>query len=449
MERKRILLWIVGAMVLLAPGVFAQYLTFDQVWVDSLAGRQYNVRSVAFGQNDVLFAGTMGRGLWRSSDYGDTWAPVGGFVDPSVWDIAARRSSGLMLAASYSRGLYRSNDNGATGTMLTGNLGLTDSIEWGVSVLMVPSGDIFFGSAGYGIFKSTDGGNSWQEKNNGLVRSPSGYYYLTRSLTVNAHGELFVIVGSDEGYDSNRGIFKSTDGGEHWFREYVGMDYGIPLKRIVVSPVNDYLITVSGFLPPYGGIFRSTDRGASWERVFNGASSWWGLGVNRDGLFFAGARSDGVYRSNVQGLDWTLAGDPAADVQAITFDLHGRMFLGTSDGVFRSRESTTGIEENGVTSSLTCALESNYPNPFNPATEIGFRIVADGFVSLKVYDVLGKEVRTLVNEELKAGSYEKTFDATGLASGVYFYRLQAHPSSSSVGGQAGEFVSTKRLLLLK
>jgi len=435
---KRMLILLVGAMVLLGPGVSAQYLTFDQVWVDSLAGRQYNVRSVAFGQNDVLFAGTIGRGLWRSSDYGDTWAPVGGFVDPSVWDIAARRSSGLMLAASYSRGLYRSNDNGATGTMLTGTLGLTDSIEWGVSVLMVPSGDIFFGSAGYGIFKSTDGGNSWQEKNNGLVRSPLGYYYLTRSLTVNAHGELFVIVGSDEGYDSNRGIFKSTDGGEHWFRAYIGMDYGIPLKRIVVSPVNDYLIAVSGFLPPYGGIFRSTDRGASWVRVFNGASSWWGLGVNRDGLFFAGARSDGVYRSNVQGLDWTLAGDPAADVQAITFDLHGRMFLGTSDGVFRSRELTTDIDENGVTLPLTCALEQNYPNPFNPTTTIQFSLPVQSHVVLKVYNVIGEEVATLVDETQEAGFKSVVVDAGKLASGVYYYRIQA-----------GNFGETKRLLLLK
>ncbi|MBM2841379.1 MAG: 5'-Nucleotidase domain protein [Bacteroidetes bacterium] len=96
-------------------------------------------------------------------------------------------------------------------------------------------------------------------------------------------------------------------------------------------------------------------------------------------------------------------------------------------------------------------LLANYPNPFNPTTTIRFAIPVGtyGHTSLRVYDVLGREVRTLVNENLKAGSYETTFDARGLASGVYFYRLQARPSSSSVGGQAGEFVSVKRLLLLK
>ena len=83
-------------------------------------------------------------------------------------------------------------------------------------------------------------------------------------------------------------------------------------------------------------------------------------------------------------------------------------------------------------------LKQNYPNPFNPTTRIGFQIVAPGFVTLKVYDILGREVRTLVNEELKAGSYEKTFDASGLASGVYYYRIQA-----------GDFAETKKLLLLR
>ncbi len=83
-------------------------------------------------------------------------------------------------------------------------------------------------------------------------------------------------------------------------------------------------------------------------------------------------------------------------------------------------------------------LEANYPNPFNPSTKITYQIPNTNFVTLKVLDVLGREVRTLVNEELKPGRYVATLDASGLASGVYFYRLQA-----------GEFVSTKRLVLLR
>ncbi len=68
-------------------------------------------------------------------------------------------------------------------------------------------------------------------------------------------------------------------------------------------------------------------------------------------------------------------------------------------------------------------LFQNYPNPFNPITNIKFQIPQTKFLSLKVYDALGKEVRTLIEQELKPGFYETKFDAAGLASGIYFYKL--------------------------
>ena len=83
-------------------------------------------------------------------------------------------------------------------------------------------------------------------------------------------------------------------------------------------------------------------------------------------------------------------------------------------------------------------LLQNYPNPFNPGTKIEFKIPATGFVTLKVFDILGNEVATLVNEELKQGSYSFNFEAAKLASGIYFYSLKA-----------GNFNSTKKMILLK
>ena len=83
-------------------------------------------------------------------------------------------------------------------------------------------------------------------------------------------------------------------------------------------------------------------------------------------------------------------------------------------------------------------LTKNYPNPFNPTTTIGFRVMDFGLVSLRVFDVLGREVAALVNEEMHPGAYQVAFDASTLSSGVYFYRLHA-----------GEFSETKRMLLLK
>jgi hypothetical protein len=84
------------------------------------------------------------------------------------------------------------------------------------------------------------------------------------------------------------------------------------------------------------------------------------------------------------------------------------------------------------------SLEQNYPNPFNPSTTISFSIPHLSFVTLRIYDLLGRETRSLVNEEKGPGTYSVMFDATALASGVYFYRLQ------TTG-----FVETKKLMVLR
>lgn len=104
------------------------------------------------------------------------------------------------------------------------------------------------------------------------------------------------------------------------------------------------------------------------------------------------------------------------------------------DGSF-SYSNEIEVDINGVTD---FALGQNYPNPFNPATVINYQLPVNGLVTLKVYDVLGKEVITLVNEEKPAGVYEVNFNAADFASGVYVYKLQA-----------GDFVSSKKMILTK
>ena len=84
------------------------------------------------------------------------------------------------------------------------------------------------------------------------------------------------------------------------------------------------------------------------------------------------------------------------------------------------------------------SLSQNYPNPFNPKTVVSFQLPVASHVVLTVYDLLGREVAVLVNGQNAPGSYEATFDGSGLASGVYIYRLQA-----------GNFLVSKRLILLK
>jgi glucuronoarabinoxylan endo-1,4-beta-xylanase len=97
-----------------------------------------------------------------------------------------------------------------------------------------------------------------------------------------------------------------------------------------------------------------------------------------------------------------------------------------------------GVNEEKKGLPTSYALEQSYPNPFNPRTVVSSQLPVASDVTLVVYDVLGREVAVLVNERRAAGSYQDTFDASGLSSGVYIYRLRA-----------GSFVQSRTMLLLK
>lgn len=103
----------------------------------------------------------------------------------------------------------------------------------------------------------------------------------------------------------------------------------------------------------------------------------------------------------------------------------------------------SAIVEVDVNVPLQFALEQNYPNPFNPSTKIAFGLAIDSKVSLKIFNILGQEVITLINQNLSAGSHEYNFNAAGLNSGVYFYKLEA----SGIDGQ--NFSSIKKMILTK
>ena len=112
------------------------------------------------------------------------------------------------------------------------------------------------------------------------------------------------------------------------------------------------------------------------------------------------------------------------------------MLSATSSGVFRTNIPLTSVEdENGITK---FKLFQNYPNPFNPTTKIKWQSPVGSWQTLKIYDVLGNEVVTLVDEYKSSGNYEVEWNASSLSSGVYYYSLSS-----------GEFSVTKKLLLIK
>ncbi|MCH8035075.1 MAG: T9SS type A sorting domain-containing protein [Bacteroidetes bacterium] len=112
------------------------------------------------------------------------------------------------------------------------------------------------------------------------------------------------------------------------------------------------------------------------------------------------------------------------------------LFLGTAEGIYKTTIITNIANDNNV--EYNFSLNQNYPNPFNPSTKISYQIPERSFITIKVYSILGKEVRTLVEEEQPAGNYEVEFDAPNLRSGIYFYQLKA-----------GGFVETKKMILLR
>lgn len=230
-------------------------------------------------------------------------------------------------------------------------------------------------------------------------------------------------------------------------------------KDIVVDP-NDtsqktwYVGVFSGWggAPnDLGGLYKTTNRGTSWSKLTG--SSFYGV---TSCTFNPGNANEIYLTTQTQGL-WISSninsGTPVfSNVSNYPFQMPFRVFFNPyntneiwvtsfGNGMKMGTLVATGISDfssNDEQLPTNPTLSQNYPNPFNPTTHFRFTIADLRFVTLAVFDLVGREVATLVNQEMSPGNYEATFDGTGLTSGIYFYRLQA-----------GEFVQTRKLILQK
>jgi len=150
-----------------------------------------------------------------------------------------------------------------------------------------------------------------------------------------------------------------------------------------------------------------------------------------------------------ENIDWIeiTNGQSGVGSGMVNYYVSSNSFSSERTGTITIKNNVFIVKQLGVTTSVNIDkpglptefnLAQNYPNPFNPSTEINYSIPQVSFVSIKVYDILGREIRTLVNEEKFVGYYEVNFDASSLSSGVYFYRLQA-----------GKFSDSKKFILMK
>ena len=377
------------------------------------------VRALSINSIGTIFIGT-NNGVSRSTDNGVNWieGDIGLYFIPRDF---AFNSSGTIFCIGGSIewvGVLRSTDDGANWTKVYDQ----EPIK---TIAINDSGYIFIGwghEMGGGVERSVDNGASWI--NTGLEAN-------SYALAINANGTIF-----SGGWYSNGGcIFRSTDNGASWINTLALSYYNI-VNKLEISPTGHIFAVTS-----YNIVYRSTDNGEQWTQMGGLPTSWiTTLAINTSGYIFAGTYGEGVFRSTDDGVNWTAVntGLTSDSVASIAINPNGIIFAITTDGLFRSVQSTTSVRELSADTPISFSLNQNYPNPFNPTTTIQFHISKSSFVNLKVYDFLGNEVVTLVNEEKSIGSYEVEYDATGLSSGIYFYKLQA-----------GSFVETKKMILLK
>jgi photosystem II stability/assembly factor-like uncharacterized protein len=322
------------------------------------------------------------------------------------------------------------------------------------------------------ILHTTNGGDNWE------VRADGGFSYLQAVYFTNrTHGCAVGYVGV---------VLQTTDGGAQWVRRQsdtfswlravhfsdkahgwaVGAGGGIThttnhgktwtaQSSGLINDLNSVFFVdsnngwVVGGYPNTGGhILHTTDGGDIWSEqswsgdwlysvCFTNESTGWAVGIN-------GTIASTTDAGNTWTLDSTVTSEWLWSVQFI--DENTGWAVGDGGTILRystdsSEQTSPGItprkDNRELTERSTSGLEQNFPNPFNPSTVIRFQVEDEGWVSLTVFDLLGRTVATLADERLTPGQHTRAFNAVGLPSGVYFYRLKT-PSHSA----------TRKLLLL-
>ncbi|MBU0560227.1 MAG: choice-of-anchor A family protein [Bacteroidetes bacterium] len=373
-----------------------------------------------------MLAGTIGGKLYTSNDGGETWTVLNESMHVGfIWDIATNQDGDIFLGTE--QGIFFSTDDGGN---WSGPVGGAYDIR---SLVFDNSGNLYAGTWGYGILKSTDNGNEWSAANAGLTN------LAIHALTIDANSNLYA--GSFGG-----GVFKSTDLAGSWEKTNIGYDFIWDLD--VTSTGNVYAAT-------YGaGVFRTVDNGTTWEQVNSGLDALFTYSVTVDasnnvyvstwtgGVYFLESGSSFGKRSTGDAtatISWSQLGMTSQNVSSLMINkATSVVYAGTKNGTIYKKKQTGVTSVNDLTMPEKFELSQNYPNPFNPSTTIGFSISKEGSYTVKVYNLIGEEIATLLNENLNPGFYNVNFNADNVATGMYIYRL------------SGDNVNiTKKMMLIK
>ena len=310
---------------------------------------------------------------------------------------------------------------------------------------------------------------------------------LNWSLTLQ-NGHLFTdlnFINKDTGWvcdDDNLfgiGLIKTTNGGINWVQQ-LNNSYQ-PQKLFFLNKDTGWVMGAGG------GIYRTNNSGLNWNSMYNfGATTFYNLFFTSSDTGWITLQG-GFYKTINGGFNWTIQPDPFPG-GAVSYGIHminstygylttiRNKILKTTDGInWRNQNAPTGAYESvffkdslkgwsmhgdlnydiaatvdgggqvvGVNNISTevpkeYMLGQNYPNPFNQSSIINYQLSIAGMISIKIYDISGKEISTLINERKSAGKYSVSFNGNSLSSGIYFYSLFAD----------GKKIDTKRMMLLK
>jgi len=428
--------------------VNTNYFLSNMTFYDSLYG-------FAFGNSNMTF----------TSDGGENWT-----VNSND------KIDGVLASADFvdkDNGWLTDQNNNLLITKDGGNTWETKSFGLGVNIYSVEyfSKDSGWVMCSLGYLKTFDGGTTWFQSqgvegmshltklNNTSVGYGCGGHYFAKSIDNGftwSNKYLFddvycvsmSVVNEDIIYINSRGgaypnnyniIIKSTDKGESW----------VKLPKVFTNQITQiYFVNEQiGFAGGVGQeIYRTIDGGLTWQVTYYSKQ----LVINKFYFYdtnngYAACNNGYLLHTTNGGLNWykqlIYSGGDVLDMSFINPNtgfavVYPNCLLKTTDGGITKIESND--DAGSLFGSTDYLLSQNYPNPFNPSTNINFTLPNTEFVTLKIYDILGKEVATLINEELNAGNHTKIWDAKNLSSGVYFYKLQA-----------GKFSETKKMILVR
>ena len=394
------------------------------------------VNSLAISDSNI-FAGTEGDGIFVSTDNGENWINRNnGLQDKVIHTIFI---NGKTLPAGQAR-IYAGTETGAYVSTNKGksweaiNSGLSGLGVWSFAVSNFMGDSTIFAGTWNGIYSSTNNGANWE---------PAG---LSTTMPVNSiiARDNFMFAATLAG-----GVYYSQNNGFGW------KDISIKVKGGLYDP--DAIIPVYSLAAIDTNVIASAGPGKLYYTSFDSgnfahSTSFGNMPilcfVMHYAKLFAGNSAGYISVSDSYGLAWKYLPPPLTNQAVYSLTLNNSyIFAGTGNGVWREQYSETATNVKNLKEAPSgFILEQNYPNPFNPSTTIKYNLPSslqgersgERFVTLKIYNLLGKVVATLVNEQQEPGNYEVKFNGTNLPSGVYLYRLQA-----------GNLVSAKKLMLLK